>query len=77
MLCDDVEGDNSLTLEAIILSSVMYSFLVNVLSKQNRALRHGMRKPRGLKWDDNPLIYSTLMSNWMCSLEQRYLSQFL
>ena len=48
-LSDDVEITNPLTAEAIILVLGVYFPPVNYLSKKKRAMRCGMRKPRGLK----------------------------
>ena len=45
----EVRSTNSENLKYIILGLGTYLFPVNVLSKQKRTMRHGMRKPRGLK----------------------------
>ena len=49
LLYVDVEGTNPLTMKNIILGLDFYFFPMNLLSKKKRAMRLGMRKPRGLK----------------------------
>ena len=50
VICDSCILDtNPITVETIILQLVSYFFPVNFLSKQKRAMRRGMRKPRSLK----------------------------
>ena len=49
LLYADVKITNPLTVEAIILGLGAYFFPVNLLPKQNHAMRRGMRKMRGLK----------------------------
>ena len=48
-MCADVEGTNPLTVENIILGLGLYFYPVNLLSKQKRVMRHGMRNTQILK----------------------------
>ena len=48
-MSSDVEGTNPLTAESIILGLAAYFPSVNLLSKQKRAMRCGMRKPHVIK----------------------------
>ena len=48
-LYDDVEGTNPLTVENLIFELAEYFLPVNLLSKQKRAMRRGMRTPMRLK----------------------------
>ena len=45
-----MESANPLTVEEIILGLGSNFFPVNFLSKQKRAMRRGMKKPRRLKY---------------------------
>ena len=48
-LSSNIESSTPLTLEAIILGLGTYFFSVNVLPKKKREMRHGMRRPHGVK----------------------------
>ena len=49
LLSADVDIPENLNVEYIIKGLELYFYLVHLLSKQKNAMRHGMKKPRGLK----------------------------